>query len=50
MKIVCEFTMIHCREGMEQHTNERRAAIKENNEELYQKLILKTANWEQLTS
>jgi len=28
---------------------ERRAAIKEKNEEKYQKLILKCANWEQLT-
>lgn len=50
MKIVIEFTILHTREGMEKHNIERRAAIAAGNEELYQKLILKTANWEQLTS
>ena len=50
MKIVIEFTILHTREGMEKHNGERRAAIASGNEELYQKLILKTANWEQLTS
>lgn len=50
MKIVIEFTILHTREGMEKHNVERRAAIAAGNEELYQKLILKTANWEQLTS
>ena len=50
MKIVIEFTILHTREGMEKHNTERRAAIAAGNEELYQKLILKTANWEQLTS
>ena len=50
MKIVVEYTIRHTKEGMEKHNVERRAAIAAGNEELYQKLILKTANWEQLTS
>ena len=35
MKIVIEFTILHTREGMEKHNNERRVAIAAGNEELY---------------
>lgn len=50
MKIVIRYTHQQTKEGLAQHQVERRAAIKEGNEEAYQKLILKCANWEQLTS
>lgn len=49
MKIVVFFQAQQTKAGLEKHLAERRAAIKEKNEELYQKLILKCANWEQLT-
>lgn len=36
-------------DGLQEHATQRRQAIKDGNDELFQKLVLKTANWEQLT-
>lgn len=48
-KIVVKYMTAHTKQGMAEHQVERRAAIKAGDEELFQKLVLKTANWEQLT-
>ena len=50
MKIVVRYVQLQCREGQATFALERRAAIKAKDEELYQKLIMKSANWEQLTA
>ena len=50
MKIVVRYTSLQTQDGLAAHQVERRAAIKDKDEEKYQKLIMKTANWEQLTA
>mgnify|MGYP000970976152 CR=1 FL=1 len=49
-KIVVKYTHLQTAEGLAQHSVARRAAIAANNEEEFQKLVLATANWEQLTN
>jgi len=49
-KIVVKYTYIQTKEGLEEHAIKRRAAIAAKNEEEFQKLVLATANWEQLTN
>lgn len=49
-KIVVKYTYIQTKEGLDEHAIKRRAAIAANNEEEFQKLVLATANWEQLTN
>jgi len=48
-KIVQKYVFNQTKEGLAEHAIKRRAAIKEGNDELFQKLVLQTANWEQLT-
>ena len=48
-KIVIRHVINQTKEGLKAHAVERRQAIADNNEEQFQKLVLKTANWEQLT-
>lgn len=49
-KIVIKYTILQTREGLQEHQETRRKAIADQDEELFQKLVLKTANWEQLTN
>jgi len=49
-KIVVKHTYLQTKDGLEEHAVERRAAIRDGKEEEFQKLVLKTANWEQLTN
>jgi len=49
-KIVVKYTMMQTKEGLAEHAIKRREAIKNNDEEAFQQLVLKTANWEQLTN
>ncbi|MCP4668809.1 MAG: hypothetical protein GY849_20925 [Deltaproteobacteria bacterium] len=49
-KIVTRYTMKQTQAGLAEQAILRRAAIKANNEEEFQKLVLSTANWEQLTN
>ena len=49
-KIVTRYTMKQTQTGLAEQAILRRAAIKANNEEEFQKLVLSTANWEQLTN
>ena len=49
-KIVIKYTFLQTKDGLDEHAIKRRAAIAANNEEEFQKLVLKTANWEQLTN
>jgi len=49
-KIVVKHTYIQTKDGLDEHAIKRRAAIAANNEEEFQKLVLATANWEQLTN
>ena len=49
-KIVVKYTYQQTKDGLEEHAVKRRAAIKAGNEEEFQKLVLATANWEQLTN
>ena len=48
-KIVIKYVYNQTKDGLEEHAVKRREAIKNNNEEEFQKLVLATANWEQLT-
>lgn len=49
-KIVIKYTINQTKAGLEAHQVERRKAIASGDEEKFQSLILKTANWEQLTN
>jgi len=49
-KIVVKHTYNQTKDGLDEHAVARRAAIAEGKEELFQQLVLKTANWEQLTN
>jgi hypothetical protein len=49
-KIVVRHTYMQTKQGLDEHAVARREAIKNGNEEEFQKLVLKTANWEQLTN
>ena len=49
-KIVVKYTFLQTKEGLEEHQKKRRQAIKDKDEEQFQKLVLETANWEQLTN
>lgn len=49
-KIVVRYTHAQTKDGLAIHSIKRREAIKNNDEEAFQKLILATANWEQLTN
>lgn len=49
-KIVVRYTYQQTKDGLAEHAIKRREAIKNNDEEAFQKLILATANWEQLTN
>jgi len=50
MKIVVRYTQAQTKDGLKKFQLERREALKNKEEEAYQKLILKCANWEQLTA
>lgn len=49
-KIIVKYTFKQTKEGLEKHAVERRAAVKKGDVEACQKMILETANWEQLTT
>jgi hypothetical protein len=49
-KTVISYAYNFTKEGLAKHAAERRAAVKEGNQELVQKLILEAANWEQLAT
>lgn len=49
-KIVTKYTIKQTQDGLAEHAAERRQAIKDGNDELFQQLVLRTANWEQLTN
>jgi hypothetical protein len=49
-KIVIKYTINQTQEGLMDHQEIRRKAIADGDEEQFQKLVLKTANWEQLTN
>jgi len=49
-KVVIKYTHEQTAEGLAEHAIKRRAAIAAGNEEEFQKLVLATANWEQLTN
>lgn len=49
-KLVIKYTYLQTKDGLEIHQVKRREAIKNNDEETFQKLVLETANWEQLTN
>lgn len=49
-KIVVKYTYMQTKDGLAEHATKRRAAIAAGNEEEFQKLVLNTANWEQLTN
>lgn len=49
-KIVLRYTHKQTKDGLAAHAIKRREAIAKNDEEAFQKLILTTANWEQLTN
>lgn len=48
-KIITKYVIKQTRQGLAEHAVKRRAAIKAGNEEEFQKLVMATANWEQLT-
>ena len=48
-KLVIKYVYNQTKDGLEEHAKKRREAIKNENEEEFQKLVLATANWEQLT-
>lgn len=50
MRIINRYTFEQTRAGLAEYQEKRRTALKEKNEEEYQKLILKCANWEQLSA
>ena len=49
-KIVVKYTIQQTKDGIEEHSVARRKAIADGDEEKFQQLVLKTANWEQLTN
>jgi len=49
-KLVIKYTYLQTKDGLEAHSVKRRQAIKDKDEEAFQKLVLETANWEQLTN
>jgi len=49
-KIVAKYTFNQTKDGLAEHAVKRRAAIAAGNEDEFQKLVLATANWEQLTN
>ena len=49
-KIVIKYTIQQTQAGLAEHAVKRREAIAEGKEEVFQQLVLKTANWEQLTN
>ena len=49
-KIVVKWATKETEAGLTEHAIKRRAAIAAGNEEEFQKLVLATANWEQLTN
>jgi len=49
-KIVIKYTILQTKDGLAEHAVKRREAIAKNDEEGFQQLVLKTANWEQLTN
>ena len=49
-KIVVKYTIMQTKDGLEEHSVARRKAIADGDEEKFQQLVLKTANWEQLTN
>ena len=49
-KLVVKYTFLQTKDGLEEHQKKRRQAIKDKDEEMFQKLVLETANWEQLTN
>lgn len=49
-KIIVKFTYMQTKEGLAEHAVKRREAIKAGDEDLFNKLILETANWEQLSN
>jgi len=48
-KIALKYTIMQTKDGLKEHADTRRKAISEKDEELFQKLVLKVANWEQLS-
>lgn len=50
MRIINRVTLERTRDGLLDYANQRRTFLKNKDEEGYQKLILKCANWEQLTA
>merc|ERR1712060_842552 len=49
-KIVVKYTYNQTKDGLAEHAVKRREAIRNGNEDEFQKLVLATANWEQLTN
>jgi hypothetical protein len=49
-KLVIKYTYLQTKDGLDAHSVKRRQAIKDKDEEAFQKLVLETANWEQLTN
>jgi len=49
-KLIIRYTYDFTKEGLAKHAVDRRAAVKEKDLEKCQKLILETANWEQLAT
>ena len=49
-KLIIKYTYNFTKEGLAKHSVERRAAVKDKDIERCQKLILETANWEQLAT
>ena len=49
-KIVVKYTYNQTKDGLAEHAIKRREAIRNGNEDEFQKLVLATANWEQLTN
>lgn len=47
-KIVVKYVYLQTKAGLEEHQKKRREAIKKGDDEAFNKLVLETANWEQL--
>ena len=45
-KLVIKYTYLQTKDGLDAHQIKRREAIKNKDEEAFQKLVLETANWE----
>lgn len=48
-KIVFKYTMMQCQEGLKELAAQRRDAIKNNDDQKFNQMILETSNWEQMT-